>query len=67
LVESRPDIYLDEIAEELLQQHEVSVSLSTIQRSLKLLGFTRKKVFSMLSMLSTEKLSHMHTAFKGCS
>jgi hypothetical protein len=44
LIERQPDIYLDEIAEQLTEQQNISVSLSTIQRSLKLLGITSKKV-----------------------
>ncbi|KAF8500583.1 hypothetical protein JB92DRAFT_2656744, partial [Gautieria morchelliformis] len=44
LLEQQPDIYLDDIAEELLAQRNVSVSLSTIQRTLELLGVTSKKV-----------------------
>ncbi|KAF8591388.1 Homeodomain-like protein, partial [Ramaria rubella] len=43
LLEQHPDIYLDELAEELNEQHGVSVSLVTIQRMLKLLGITTKK------------------------
>ncbi|KAF8574666.1 hypothetical protein K439DRAFT_1293644, partial [Ramaria rubella] len=30
LVDQRPDIYLDEIAAELIEQHGVSISLATI-------------------------------------
>ncbi|KAF8581244.1 hypothetical protein K439DRAFT_1280710, partial [Ramaria rubella] len=39
-----PDIYLNEIAEELIEQHGVSVSLATIQRTMKLLGITTKRL-----------------------
>src|SRR5882672_2128483 len=44
LLDRDPDIYLDEIAEQLMEQCNVSVSLSTVQRMLKLLGITTKKV-----------------------
>ena len=37
------DMYLDEIAEQLMDQCNVSVSLSTVQRMLKLLGITTKR------------------------
>ena len=36
-------MYLDEIAEQLMDQRNVSVSLSTVQRMLKLLGITTKR------------------------
>ncbi|KAF8579230.1 hypothetical protein K439DRAFT_1620716 [Ramaria rubella] len=44
LVEQWPDIYLDEIAEELIEQHNISISLATIQWTIKLLGITTKKL-----------------------
>ena len=44
LLDRELDIYLDELAEQLMDQHNVSISLSTIQRTLKLLGITTKKV-----------------------
>jgi transposase len=44
LIAWQPGIYLDEIAEQLTEQLNISVSLSTIQRLLKLLGITSKKV-----------------------
>jgi len=44
LIEWQPDIYLDEITEQLVEQKNISVSLATIQQSLKLLGITTKKV-----------------------
>ncbi|KAF8572915.1 hypothetical protein K439DRAFT_1625441 [Ramaria rubella] len=44
LVDQQPDIYLDEIAEELIEQHGVSISLATIQRTMKLLSITTKRL-----------------------
>jgi len=44
LLEHSPDMYLDEIQEELLTKHEIDISLSTIWRTLKRLGMTSKKV-----------------------
>lgn len=44
LLERHPDIYLDELAERLMEQKNMEVSLATIHRSLKLLGITSKKV-----------------------
>ena len=44
LIEKKPDIYLDKIAEQLVEQKNISVSLTTIQWLLKLLGITTKRV-----------------------
>jgi hypothetical protein len=44
LLDHQPDIYLDEIAEQLMEQLDISVLLSTIHMTLKLLGVTTKKV-----------------------
>jgi transposase len=44
LLEHSPDLYLDEIQEQLLVQHEIDVSLSTIWRTLKRLGIGSKSV-----------------------
>jgi transposase len=43
LLEHSPDIYLDEIQEELFAQHNIDISLSTICRTLKRLGMSSKK------------------------
>ncbi|KAF8578975.1 hypothetical protein K439DRAFT_1360595 [Ramaria rubella] len=43
LIDQQPNIYLEENAEELIEQHNVSVSLATIQWMIKLLGLTTKK------------------------
>jgi hypothetical protein len=44
LIDNTPEIYLDEIAMELDVQHGIKVSLPTIQRNLKALGYTSKRV-----------------------
>ena len=44
LIEHSPDIYLDEIQEELYTQHNIDVSLVTIWRTLRRLGMSSKCV-----------------------
>ncbi|KAK6997463.1 hypothetical protein R3P38DRAFT_3059166 [Favolaschia claudopus] len=44
LLEHTPDMYLDEIQEALYTQHDLEVSLATISRTLKRLGFSSKKL-----------------------
>ncbi|RDB26780.1 hypothetical protein Hypma_005272 [Hypsizygus marmoreus] len=44
LIEHSPDIYLDEIQEQLLEQHGLDISLATIWRTLKHLGIGSKKL-----------------------
>lgn len=44
LVDRHPDMYLDEIVEQLAAQRNITVSLATVHRALELLGFTSKKV-----------------------
>lgn len=46
LIERNPDIYLDEIQEQLEDQHNLVVSLAMISRTLKRLGMSSKKVTS---------------------
>ncbi|KAF8238533.1 hypothetical protein L208DRAFT_1387529, partial [Tricholoma matsutake] len=46
LFEHTPDLYLDEIQEQLHEQHDISVSLAAISRTLKRLGMSSKKVRS---------------------
>ena len=41
---SKPDMYLEELRQELIQIAGTDVSLSTICRTLKWLGFSRKKL-----------------------
>lgn len=44
LIEHSPDMFLDEIQDELHEQHGLDISLSTIWRTLKRLGIESKKV-----------------------
>src|SRR5258707_12933201 len=44
LISHSPDIYLDEIQDQLYEQHDIEISLSTIWGTLKRLGITSKKV-----------------------
>lgn len=53
LLDHSPDIYLDEIQEELADIHSVNVSLATISRTLKQLGIGSKKVNISSSLLSS--------------
>ena len=46
LLERCPDMYLDEIQEQLEEQNNIVVSLATIYRTLHRLGITSKKVQS---------------------
>lgn len=44
VVERNPDIYLDEIQEELYDQYGVSASISSIWRTVIILGLSNKRV-----------------------
>ena len=44
LIEHSPDIFLDEIQEQLLIQHDLDISLATIYHTLKRLEYSSKKV-----------------------
>ncbi|KIK01713.1 hypothetical protein K443DRAFT_98145, partial [Laccaria amethystina LaAM-08-1] len=44
LLEQSPDMYLNEIQEQLEEQHSVIISLATIYRTLRWLGITSKKL-----------------------
>jgi transposase len=44
LIERCPDLYLDEIAEELYNLHGIVVSTPTVYRAIKEAGLTHKKV-----------------------
>jgi hypothetical protein len=48
LIEHFPDIYLDEIQEQLRDLHDVDVSLATIYQTLKRLGIGSKKVCGLI-------------------
>ncbi|KAJ7771327.1 hypothetical protein DFH07DRAFT_714913, partial [Mycena maculata] len=43
LLDHSPDLYLDEIQEQIASVHGIEISLSTITRTLKRLGMTSKK------------------------
>jgi hypothetical protein len=44
LLEHSPDLYLDEIQEQLGDMHGIDVSLATVSWTLKRLGYSNKKV-----------------------
>lgn len=48
LLDHSPDLYLDEIQDELYHQHDLEISLSAICRTLKRLGYSSKKVCYIL-------------------
>ncbi|KAF8133505.1 hypothetical protein K438DRAFT_1538154, partial [Mycena galopus ATCC 62051] len=59
LIDHTPDIYLDEIQEQLFLQHDLDVSLSTISRTMKRLGLSSKK----LSRQAAERCADARRAF----
>ncbi|KAJ7203048.1 hypothetical protein GGX14DRAFT_369858 [Mycena pura] len=60
LTQSRVDMtYLDEIQEQLFLQHDLDVSLSTISRTMKILGLSSKK----LSVQAAERCADARRAF----
>jgi hypothetical protein len=66
LIEHSPDIYLDEIQEQLHDLHEVDVSLATIWQTLKRLGIGSKKVSSSILHIGLTIVTR-HTVVKdGC-
>jgi hypothetical protein len=67
LLDSDPNLYLNKIPEQLMDQHNISVSLSTIQRMLRLLGITSKKVcFSSMTFLALIVLQLSKVAAEQC-
>jgi Fe2+ or Zn2+ uptake regulation protein len=44
IIERNPDIYIDEVADQLYTLHNVDVSLPTVYRAMKEVGFVHKKV-----------------------
>ena len=66
LIEHSPDIYLDEIQEQLHEFHEVDVSLSTISRTLKRLGIRSKKVRSSILHIQLTIITHHIVVEDGC-
>jgi hypothetical protein len=72
LIEHCPNIFLDEIQEQLLIQHNLDVSLATIYCTLKQLGYSSKKVcdtahqgshHSQLSKVATEQCEETRSQF----
>ena len=45
MIKEKPDMYLDEMVVEMKRRTNKEVSISTIWRSLKYCGITRKKVY----------------------
>ncbi|KIM73865.1 hypothetical protein PILCRDRAFT_717017 [Piloderma croceum F 1598] len=60
LLEHTPDLYLDEIQEQLADVHELEVSLATISRTLKRLGLNSKK----LSKAAAERCEEARQQFR---
>ncbi|THU82691.1 hypothetical protein K435DRAFT_604637, partial [Dendrothele bispora CBS 962.96] len=59
-LEHSPDLYLDEIQLQLFTQYNVEVSLATVYRSLKRLGYSQKK---KLSKAAAERMEHLQVQF----
>jgi transposase len=59
ILERDPDLYLDEIQDELYFQHGIEASLSTIWRTLRRLGLSMKK----LSRAAAERSEHQRRLF----
>ncbi|KAF8812198.1 hypothetical protein BYT27DRAFT_7018858, partial [Phlegmacium glaucopus] len=57
-----PDLYLDELRLELQERHGVSVSISTIWRTLRKGGYTMKK----LSHVAIERSAEKRANFAAC-
>ncbi|KIJ34756.1 hypothetical protein M422DRAFT_263111 [Sphaerobolus stellatus SS14] len=60
LLEHSPDLYLDELVEELEVQHGIHVSIFAVWRTLQRLGLRRKK----LSRIAAECSEAARTAFQ---
>ncbi|KAF8078346.1 hypothetical protein FPV67DRAFT_1382651, partial [Lyophyllum atratum] len=54
LLEHSPDMYLDEIQEQMLEQHDINISIPAIWRTLKRLGIGLKKLSKMAAERSEE-------------
>ncbi|KAF8583885.1 hypothetical protein K439DRAFT_1617098 [Ramaria rubella] len=63
LLEEKPDLYLDEITLELNDVTSLDISISTVHRSLKLLGITSKRV-SLMSFYKQVDVLITPQAFK---
>jgi hypothetical protein len=70
LLEHSPDLYLDEIQEQLLDQHDCDISLAAIWRTLKRLGIGSKKVSlrsTCMGLLKEEGLQLSKAASERCA
>jgi hypothetical protein len=61
-----PDLYLDELREELKEECGVSINLSTIWRTLVRSGYTMKKVWVCLIYAILFLLNKTPAAFSSC-
>jgi hypothetical protein len=52
IIERNPDIYIDEISDLLYTMHNVDVSLPTVYRAMKEIGFQHKKVYLFIQLHS---------------
>ena len=59
LIDRTPEIYLDEIAEELFNLHGIIISVPTIYRTIKAAGLTHKKVYFLYSILHITHVSKL--------
>ncbi|KAJ7196591.1 hypothetical protein B0H12DRAFT_985715, partial [Mycena haematopus] len=59
-LEHTPDMYLDELQLQLLLVHDIEVSLATLSRTLKRLGYSNKK----LSRVAAERSASKRRAYK---
>jgi hypothetical protein len=64
LLEQQPDLYLDEIAEKIWECLNKNVLLSTIQKTLKFLGISSKKVCNVVIFSLVQWLIVAWTAFQ---
>lgn len=61
LIQRNPEIHLDEIVESLAAARQVKVSASTVSRTLKRCGFTRKRVDNTSHLALATKYSTLLT------
>jgi hypothetical protein len=58
LLDRDPDLFLDEISNALVDQHNLNISLSTVYRTLKYMGYGSKKVeFQYFSLIGVDMVS----------
>src|ERR1700683_2489058 len=58
LLDHSPDMFLDEIQDQLFHQHGIDISLATISRTLKRLGISSKKVRNYASQAAYSLYNH---------